>query len=643
MRLFSLLLLSLLLTGCISLAEDVTPPPGYVAPTPAPTVVANVFPASPPNVDSGAAIYAEKCADCHGVTGQGDGAQAANLPNGAPALGKANVAFDKSPARWYTIVTQGNLQNFMPGFASLSDQQRWDVVAYALSLSASAEQVQAGKALYEVNCAACHGLDGRKQPNASLANQERMAALSNQDLVALIQKGIPPVMPAVNLSDGDAASLAAYARTFTFAPSQGASSVAPATPQPESTPPGNASAESESPAAEATLVEQRGIISGTIVNGSGGDVPAGLKVTLHTFIHDLATQQFTEGESRETTTSAQGTFKFSGLPLSPSDAYYVSVEYGGVTYESAPAIPANDGLQEYDLPITIYDTTTDTSNLAISTAHILLEYSRPGIIQVVEFFVFANMGNKTIVAAQPGQPVVEIPLPSGYQNLQFEDGVLGGRFIQTTAGFGDTLPIPPTDSQSQYSIVFAFEMPYPADASPLAGLFGGPKFELTQTFNLKTGALNLLVPQGVKAEGQNLIDGGAQSMGGGFTFQLYRGGSLEPGQVFSAKVSGAPTVATSTTSQPGDSSRNLVIGIGGFGVVLILAGVFFYWRDRQKEKEEENEEDLGEEYDEDEEEMSEDDILDAIIALDDQFRAGNLSEEAYQERRAQLKAMLRNS
>ena len=30
-------------------------------------------------------------------------------------------------------------------------------------------------------------------------------------------------------------------------------------------------------------------------------------------------------------------------------------------------------------------------------------------------------------------------------------------------------------------------------------------------------------------------------------------------------------------------------------------------------------------------------IMDAIIALDDQYRAGNISEEAYQKRRADLK------
>lgn len=619
-----------LLTGCVSLAEDVTPPPNYVPPKPPPTLAADLFPASAPDVESGAAIYAQKCAPCHGPTGQGDGAQAANLPNGAPALGSADFAFDKSPARWYAIVTQGNLQNFMPGFASLSDQERWNVVAYALSLSARAEQVQAGKALYEVNCAECHGLDGRKLPNLSLTDQSRMAALSNQEIALLIQKGIPPAMPAAQISDEDAASLAAYTRTFTFAPSSSQTSASASAPTPESTSP-----ESAPPAPNA----QRGTISGVITNGSGGDLPAGLKVTLRAFTHDLATQQFTERETRQTEVLAQGMYRFEDVSLSPGDAYYVSVEYSGVTYESAPAIPANDELQEYNLPITIYETTTDLSNLAISTAHILLDYSQPGVIQVVEFFVFANMGNKTIVAAQPGQPVIEIPLPQGYQNLQFENGMLGGRFLQTAAGFGDTLPVPPSDSQNQYSIVFAFDMPFQPDSSPLTGLFGGPKFELTQTFSIKTGALNLLVPPGLKVEGQNLVDGGTQSMGGGFTFQLYRAGSLEAGQTFRARISGTPAAAVPAASSSGNSSRSLIFGIGAFGVALILAGVFFYWRDRQKDQAEDA---LDEEDGEDEQEMSQDDILDAIIALDDQFRAGNIPQEAYQERRTELKRLLRN-
>ncbi|HEX9012582.1 MAG TPA: c-type cytochrome, partial [Anaerolineaceae bacterium] len=64
------------LAGC-SLAEDVTPPPGYQEPTAAPQAVsaAVTLPQIAPDPANGASIFAEKCAPCHGSAGMGDGPQ----------------------------------------------------------------------------------------------------------------------------------------------------------------------------------------------------------------------------------------------------------------------------------------------------------------------------------------------------------------------------------------------------------------------------------------------------------------------------------------------------------------------------------------------------------------------------------------
>ncbi len=60
-----------LLAACnFTLAADVTPPPGYVAPAPAPTL-GPLYPASAPDIENGKLIYAEKCAPCHGDDGSG--------------------------------------------------------------------------------------------------------------------------------------------------------------------------------------------------------------------------------------------------------------------------------------------------------------------------------------------------------------------------------------------------------------------------------------------------------------------------------------------------------------------------------------------------------------------------------------------
>ena len=152
---------TLLLTACeFSLAADITPPPGSEvrsAVTPQPAQLSGpLYPMVPPNPKAGADIYAEKCAPCHGETGLGDGPRAAQLANPVSALGSVELARRSTPARWYTMVTQGNLEKFMPPFNSLSDRQRWDVVAYAFTLSITPGTVELGKELYQANCQGCH-------------------------------------------------------------------------------------------------------------------------------------------------------------------------------------------------------------------------------------------------------------------------------------------------------------------------------------------------------------------------------------------------------------------------------------------------------------------------------------------------------
>jgi mono/diheme cytochrome c family protein len=139
-RIAILILLTVLLTACnLTLAEDVTPPPDYIAPTPLPTL-GPLYPAQAPSVETGAMIYAEKCAPCHGTTGLGDGPQGIQLGVTVRAYGLPEIARPASPAQYYTSVTRGNIERFMPPFASLNDQQRWDVVSYVLTLHTTPEQ-----------------------------------------------------------------------------------------------------------------------------------------------------------------------------------------------------------------------------------------------------------------------------------------------------------------------------------------------------------------------------------------------------------------------------------------------------------------------------------------------------------------------
>ncbi|MBI1854910.1 MAG: c-type cytochrome, partial [Chloroflexi bacterium] len=211
---FILALAAITLNAC-TLASDVTPPPDYVAPTPMPTL-GPLFPASAPSIENGAQIYAAKCAACHGDTGLGDGPDGKQLPVRVPALGLAESAQSASPAQWFKVVSQGNIERAMPPFISLTDQQRWDVVSYAMSLHITPGQIARGKSLFEANCRDCQN---------KFTDQEKMASLSEADLFRIIKNGNADVAAfGTNFTDEETWAVAAYLRTLTFAPPAAAGS-----------------------------------------------------------------------------------------------------------------------------------------------------------------------------------------------------------------------------------------------------------------------------------------------------------------------------------------------------------------------------------------------------------------------------------
>ena len=82
-----------------------------------------------------------------------------------------------------------------------------------------------------------------------------------------------------------------------------------------------------------------------------------------------------------------------------------------------------------------------------------------------------------------------------------------------------------------------------------------------------------------------------------------------------------------------------MFGLGALGLVLIGAGAFLYSRNRRSTAEEDDYETgspIGEPLSENSETL-----MEAILALDDLYKAGQLPEDAYRTRRAELKRRLR--
>ncbi|HSL44381.1 MAG TPA: c-type cytochrome [Anaerolineales bacterium] len=618
--------LAFLLAACnFTMAADITPPPGYVPPTPAATL-GPLFPAQAPSTDNGALIFAEKCAACHGETGLGDGEQGIQLGVTVPAFGLPEVARPASPAQWYTVVTQGNMERFMPPFASLNDQERWDVVAYAMTLHMTEEEIAKGQELFETNCVNCS--------TDFFTDQVKMAELSEVELARIVKEGNEEV-PAFGaaLSDEDLWAVTAYLRTLSFdtAPvvSAPASTATPqsdtateavlptdaGTPLAEGTPVGTEQLPATS---EATAVAQAGLgtVSGSVENNTGEPLPPDLKVTLRGYDHGADPSQGPqEVFSQETSVDSNGSFVFENIEIPLNRIFLAELTFNGMELQSGFGI-VKEGNTDLTLPpITLYNKTEDTSNLVVDETRIFFEYGTDSV-QVFQVYNFRNPGDEIVVVTLDEKG--EVPFmkpPEGSSGVGYEPMQDSAAFQQTSNGFA----IPP--SEDSYGMIAFASVPK------------AKEFEFTQEFVLPASTVTVFVPEGITVESSQSTDLGVQAIQD-FNFQIYELGSVGAGETLKLSVSGTPKdPAAASAPEQSTTNQNLLIGAGALGVALILAGAWMYLRDRNREEVE-----LGDEEDEFE---SSEDVIDAIIALDDLHRARKISDEAYQKRRAELKEILK--
>ena len=148
------------------------------------------------DLDSGARLYQTYCWFCHGTRGDGNGPVAQYLSPAPRDFVKAGYKLRTTPAGsiptdrdLYLTITRGVPGTHMPGWHTLNESERWQLVGYLKSLSkrfrveaapheiitsdpvgGTAAVLQEGRDLYnEVKCGLCHGKDGSGEGPISTA------------------------------------------------------------------------------------------------------------------------------------------------------------------------------------------------------------------------------------------------------------------------------------------------------------------------------------------------------------------------------------------------------------------------------------------------------------------------------------------
>ncbi len=588
------------LSGCsVSLAADVTPPPNLVqqdpkpvSPTTAPTVV---LPMMDPDIRNGEIIYGQKCVACHGETGMGDGVQSSQLPNPVVPLGDINIAKDAKPFDWYKVITVGNFERFMPGFQSLSDRERWDVTAYALTLSLSETAINNGAVIFSENCIECH-----TEEKLPLKSVSAMAEKSLSDILQIITSGLGDDMPAFadELSNEEQLTVASYVRYLSFSKSK-----------PQAGEPETEMTEDEETVGDDIASEQPEEFSITGTLADLDTVPDDVSVTLTGY--DGMEMVF----QMEAPVLDDRSYKFGGLENVSGRIYQASVVIDGIQHTSDVLHePLMDKKGNVDLPIIIAKTSFDSSALYAERMHVFFDFVAEDSIQIVEMYVIQNPTDTVVIPKDDLTPVVRFKLPAGAQNLQFEGGMIGREFIELEEGFGSMQSFAANASNQ---ILFAFEIPYEKS------------LDLALELPLLVNASIFMLPSDVvKFSSEQLVFSGERDIQG-MNIQTYSGGTMNAGSSINMSLSGKVNDNVAIV-QSGNTTSMI---IGGSVLLIAILGAIIYFRKKLKK----------DEVFDDEEAVEEDleSLVDAVIALDDAFQSGEIPEAAYYNRRNELTNLIK--
>jgi mono/diheme cytochrome c family protein len=403
--------LAMLLSACGGLAGE----PEIVATMPVQrdTIEEVTPPQSAPDIADGQRIYEQNCASCHGAEGNGQGelVQSGEVPRMPSFLDDAHMR-DQSPADYFDIITNGNLENLMPPWEeALTQQERWNVAMYVQTLHYEPEQIERGAELL---------------PDAS----SEFVTASDASLIAEIEQANPQLDPD---QVRDAVAYRRIQSVQNFAAARGITT--------------------DEPAIESAT------FTGSITNGTAGEsVPEDLEVVLRF-------GNFDEGlQSREPDSFREGTYTFNDVPVDSTYEYVVFTIYENRPFVS-DFVTGSSIEQTMTLPITIYAVTDNPGVVQLDEIDLRVEELNveglgTGLV-FTQTNTYTNTSDRVFSILPPGQnqPVsLLVQIPPG-------SVVIGGnnpRYLVSQEQYTivDTEPVEP----GEHIIDVVYFVPYETSA-----------------------------------------------------------------------------------------------------------------------------------------------------------------------------------
>ena len=544
----------------------------------------------------GKTLFSQRCVQCHGEQGKGDGPLAEQIPGELPDFTAADYAVDKSPQEIFDTITNGRMDKMMPPWGDqLSEDERWDLASYVWSLHLPAGAMDEAVKLYEQDCSSCHGSSGAGvEAGAPDLNNPHWLSATDAQLVAAFTTDTHPDVG--QLDENEQMLLASAVRRFSLGFDQ-----------------------------TQVSVEGLGDVEVSVSNGSSGEHLANQPVRLIIFEQE----QFVE--TREGETDDQGRAQFTGLPTAPTWAYVAETTYQGLTYHGEVGQFSPDS-NMIEISVSVYDPGASKEAISIDRSHWLVDISNPGFVDIGEVYAFLNTADHVYTgeaaSGQEAPRVLEIPLPDDAIHISVEGETLGERFILDGTTLIDTQPLPPGNTQ----IFLRYSLPVEKG-----------RVTLSHPLLYPTKMLNLLAPDiGISIDAPDWQQGDPIPTQSG-AFLNYSIFDLPAGAMPTATLNGiTEDILTSTTSDEPQQviDRNAAPGVSGtpylpwivsgLGLIVLGGGVAIGWRKHRQT--------LAAVPDLREEQKKA--LIQQIAALDDAFESGEITGDEYHKQRNTLKLQL---
>ena len=583
-------LLSLFLGGCVH--ETVSIQSGKETPTQEEKITATVVaaPVISPSVNDGSKLYDQYCASCHEVSAQAQ-------PTTEQPVGVISAEWIKqtTPADMFSMITSGVPEKGMSAFDQLSTSDRWDLVSYLLLKDFTVEDQRSGKLAYQNLCTSCHGEAGQGDGTQAFSkkltlqdwqNQPLMVNDSNLDLFTTIRSGSGhgTGMFAVMLDESQIWSLVNIVRMLSVQEQMNFDPLVQATN------------DEQSAVGNTTQNEGFFILEGKVINASGGTVNTDNDVKLYVLYNGQTLKELS------TPLIADSSFRFYLVPYNPAWSYVASFSSKGIVFRS-DVLKGEDtaSAKTASLSIRVFDANSDSTILTGERMHVLLNFAKEDSVHVVENILIANPSSFVAVPENTTIPLLTFIIAANAQGLKFSDPSNENYLKLIQGGLGDWQPIFPGNV---HQVMFEYDLPF--DGNDLFS-FKVP---------VRTRSIMVMIEDSsgeVTCNGLQHIGEKADPSGG---FDILSGSNVNTGGQFSIRCYNKKDIYPE------------IIGSAVFLFVLAIVTIIVIDSRRQHKNSLQSavKNNKGTQVT----------LLDAIIALDDQYKAGEISAEAYQTKREEL-------